>query len=756
MPDFKKLKPVSDFYKNKKQEKLSSREQHKLDLLIQETKLANQDREELNKTGQIKNPNSIQYKRNVRTQPDIKQDNISTEQRNAQLSPLQRPLIYLANPEKVLGDLGVPNMETSELDRQAINRNRFNPYQSRTDRFINNAKIGLGYVPQATVNTALAAAFMPEGSGVLGLVNETLNPLAGTGDLVNNLGNKYLPNAYKYNPFAFKPKSDALYRGIAESGFNDAIESSMIRAPKGSVFGDEVFTSMDFEIAKNYSRGNNPMGYKVIKNRDGSFNVPEININDKSYVAEIPKTLIDDSTQIIGNEVRFNNPISNDNVKFYKEDWLQGYKQIEVPKSNFKSEIDLVDVNKSVKPAWQMQELPGLHLKSTMEGEAISKIVEPKTGLVNVEQALGIIGKESGGADKVALIKQGLGENIPKKMDYNEFRKTVQDQLIPLEKQFSEHASDYGLSKLGYGKYKTVINERGNPILQPLKGKNLEPLENQTLILGNKNKFGRGSSAHGNPEETLGHVHFLRDAETPDVLTVTQIQSDAFQGTHRIMPKTQQEALEKVNKLKEEGVEIKSMFGDGKESSNAVLANYEKHLQLDEASAKNFTQKQLLDKNHQERYLQELVDYAGKRGDVNKVRVPTSETAAKVQGYSKTDRVTIKNPNLNTLDMDNSALKKFIEFRKEGLSKEEIVKKMDSDFSYQELSLEDKKFVDDIYNEPLENINISHDYQSESKTILKKYSEQPKTIKKLLFIFKIRAFSNSVINSSSILLITNS
>ena len=44
----------------------------------------------------------------------------------------------------------------------------------------------------------------------------------------------------------------------------------------------------------------------------------------------------------------------------------------------------------------------------------------------------------------------------------------------------------------------------------------------------------------------------------------------------------------------------------------------------------------LLDKNHQERYLQELVDYAGKRGDINKIRVPTSETAAKVQGYRPT------------------------------------------------------------------------------------------------------------------------
>lgn len=405
--------------------------------------------------------------------------------------------------------------------------------------------------------------------------------------------------------------------------------------------------------------------------------------------------------------------------KFDKKDWSklidEHNKVIDATKAGSKvlnktddvvkpiiSSVD--DVGKQASKQWQLEELPGLHLKSTMEGQSISKIIEPKTGLVNVEQALGIIAKESGGADKVALIRQGLGENIPKKMDYNEFRKITQDQLIPLEKQFATHSSDYGIDRLGYGKYKTVINERGNPILQPLKGKNLEPLENQTLILGNKNKFGRGSSAHNNPEETLGHIHFLRDAETPDVLTVTQIQSDAFQGTHRIMPKTQQEALEKVSKLKEAGKEIKSMFGDGKESSNSVLANYEKHLQLDEASAKNFTQKQLLDKNHQERYLQELVNYAGERGDVTKLRLPTSETAAKVQGYkpvTTAEEIIEKHNKLKgTAEWDEimSATPDVDKVRFEKVLKGEI--------------------KGDIYN-------------AEHQTILKKYSEQPKTIKKL-------------------------
>lgn len=346
-------------------------------------------------------------------------------------------------------------------------------------------------------------------------------------------------------------------------------------------------------------------------------------------------------------------------------------------------EIGVVDdIAKVSKQPWQMQEMPGLHLQSTMENGAISKIVD-KTGKINTEQAFAIIAKESGGAEKLAIIKQGFGDNIPSKMDFNEFRKVVQDQLIPLEKQFSELRSDYGINSIGYGDITDIIKKSNGTYDIPV-----QPIENQTLILGNKGKFGRGSSAHGNPEETLGHAHFLRDAETPDVLTVTQIQSDAFQGTHRVMPKTHQEALEKVNKLKEEGVEIKSMFGDGKESSNAVLANYEKHLQLDEASAKNFTQKELLAKNHQERYLQELVDYAGKRGDVNKVRVPTPNTANKVQHYL-------------------------------GFEKDAIAEKVAKIKRYEGLSAAPPEIIEKLKSEI---------------TILKKYSEQPKTIKKLFGI----------------------
>jgi hypothetical protein len=41
-----------------------------------------------------------------------------------------------------------------------------------------------------------------------------------------------LKNAYKLNPLAFKPKTDAYYRMIGEGGYADALESGIVRPPK--------------------------------------------------------------------------------------------------------------------------------------------------------------------------------------------------------------------------------------------------------------------------------------------------------------------------------------------------------------------------------------------------------------------------------------------------------------------------------------------------------------------------------------------
>jgi hypothetical protein len=504
-------------------------------------------------------------------------------------------------------------------------------------------------------------------------------------------------------------------------------------------------------------------GYDVIQGK---------NIVGETEYIPLNKDLIN-NWKMYQNEASELELLKDSNFETITPHWLKGYPK--VPKQLPGSPNVVSSVDDVVKQPWQIQEIPGLHLKSTMEGEAISKIVEPKTGLINTEQALAIIGKESGGKEKADLIRQALGENVPKKMDFNDFRKTVQDQLIPLERQFSTGRSAYGVDRLGYNldkgskikltdvspeEYIPEIEEwlKVKPTTKGVKFKSIKDtfegqgtlkvtgikpngekftwvvaksdlpsfasrnpsdiIENQTLILGNKNKFGRGSSAHGNPDETLGHAHYLIDKESPNVLTVTQIQSDAFQGTHRRMP---------TGKLNKTGEPIEFDY-QGNPIDNDYIDEVGKY--FDEATGKNITQKFLLDKNHQERYLQELVDYAGKRGDVNKVRVPTSETAAKVQGYN-----TKKSWNVSLRDGDEVVL---LDGTKGKVTDDlfnnsvEITtvdgKKINIDMSDAGYSNSKKLPLKSVNSTELKELSS---YNQEEMTILKKYSEQPKRIKKL-------------------------
>jgi hypothetical protein len=295
------------------------------------------------------------------------------------------------------------------------------------------------------------------------------------------------------------------------------------------------------------------------------------------------------------------------------------------------------DVGKSLtqapKPTWQMEELPGLHLNSTLPDnpKGIHSNIRKSDGTIDTRTVLDQMKKVEGDAKYAEWEKgfkdiygEGL-ENLPKRMDYNDFIKTGQKNLIELE-----HSLHPNLNKTFMANRKKGASYVDNDLL-----------DEQVVILSNKNKFGIGSDVHGNPKETLGHLQVVVTKENPNVLTTLGIQSDAFQGTHRIMPnkKGTTPEIDKWKKILTPESRKEAIEMGGVETADMLEADALKFLSQAENKARealgpNPIQKQLLDKNHQERYLQELVDYAGKRGDVNKVRVPTSETAAKVQGYN--------------------------------------------------------------------------------------------------------------------------
>jgi hypothetical protein len=288
-------------------------------------------------------------------------------------------------------------------------------------------------------------------------------------------------------------------------------------------------------------------------------------------------------------------------------------------------------------------------------------------------------------------------------MDYNQFRKVVQDQLIPLDKTIVK-GGEYGVDRAGFN--------LGSP-----------EIKTEKIILSNKDKFGRGSDAHSNPEETLGHVHMLYDAEEPGAAIVTQIQADAFQGTHRSSMKTKEQVEFSLKRMEEHYEKMKDVYEgiiklpdgtyqlpDGQKISKSLYENIysgqKEAIDLTRAELKNFGQRQLLDKNHQERYLQEIVQYAAERGDVNRIKLPTAETSAKIQGY-------FKQP------VDDQGLMRKL--------REDIVDAVDSG------SAEDVRLAEEAYANAYAKATKDGklDYSPEQKTILKKYSENPKIIKKL-------------------------
>ncbi len=122
-------------------------------------------------------------------------------------------------------------------------------------------------------------------------------------DNLDDVGNKYLPNAHKLNPFAFKPNPDAYYRMIGKDGYKDAIESGVIRKPKDSKYS-----------VTSFSEG------KVL---DNTFEGPYmVQAKDKAHFKpDFPGEV----------STRYDIPIDSPDISIYRQDWLKGYK--EVPKA---------------------------------------------------------------------------------------------------------------------------------------------------------------------------------------------------------------------------------------------------------------------------------------------------------------------------------------------------------------------------------------------------------------------------------------
>jgi hypothetical protein len=136
-----------------------------------------------------------------------------------------------------------------------------------------------------------------------------------------------LKNAYKLNPWAFKPNSNSAYRMIGdEKGLASAVESGYLQPSTTGSDINKVHNAAHYQIGvpsdtRKYFGRTWDRGYKG------------------PYMAEVPNATTDvrfaqgPGGREMGSNVWTypNNYIPLSEAKLYKQDWLQGYKPVEVP-----------------------------------------------------------------------------------------------------------------------------------------------------------------------------------------------------------------------------------------------------------------------------------------------------------------------------------------------------------------------------------------------------------------------------------------
>lgn len=184
-----------------------------------------------------------------------------------------------------------------------------------------------------------------------------------------------LSRTYKVNPWAFKPNPEAYYHrspnleniinketGMLQ-GFGASEEGKLLNETTGLGLGKGISIKKAPHSEIYYSKGTPLDGGRtnmVLDEKTGRL-IPGqfykgpymVEVTDVPFVAKangkFSKVFNPETGQYVrgelppsgkGNYAVAKRPISLDEAKFYKEDWLRGYKEVPKPASTFKSEID--------------------------------------------------------------------------------------------------------------------------------------------------------------------------------------------------------------------------------------------------------------------------------------------------------------------------------------------------------------------------------------------------------------------------------
>ena len=152
-----------------------------------------------------------------------------------------------------------------------------------------------------------------------------------------------LKNAYKLNPWAFKPNEANWYRQVGKPAIDDALQSGMIRGRNEEISQESLtkFLSSkpgDEVTAPYFSKGN--VYFSDIPNKNYLIETGLPNKNfQQSYMWKFGEGTgpNDMGVAVLHPDPNLRN-LGNFNI--YEKNWLRGYKEVPKPKSTFKSEVD--------------------------------------------------------------------------------------------------------------------------------------------------------------------------------------------------------------------------------------------------------------------------------------------------------------------------------------------------------------------------------------------------------------------------------
>jgi hypothetical protein len=174
----------------------------------------------------------------------------------------------------------------------------------------------------------------------------------GLGKQAANISKSAIQNTYKINPWAFKPNPNAYYRMIGKEGYADALESGMVRPPQTTrIFDQSSQKYIDIPIPayeEAYYNAQYPLDRRWYPNSIKKTNPQKAALATKSgyqgpYMAEVTgdSHLFEKGENVAAytgpnssQTVTYSKehiPITNPNLKFYKEHWLKGYKEVPKP-----------------------------------------------------------------------------------------------------------------------------------------------------------------------------------------------------------------------------------------------------------------------------------------------------------------------------------------------------------------------------------------------------------------------------------------